>query len=741
MFRHTLGDNWMNICVLWMHAHIVLFESKGKSSLLSMLSMIELPSSDELTTRCPIMLKMNRSPTKSATITVIWKDLPPGKSEKDVAFSPVTVNNQNWTNLTSTIASAQAHIVKHSGKEVARDVVNVKISSPSCEDLTLIDLPGIVRAVGKGEKESLAGDIQSLMEEYLKNPRCVILAVHPCNVDFHNSQIMAEARKVDPETKRTIPVLTKPDLIDQGAEGSVKDLLLGLKTKAFEKGFHMIKGRSQMSLSRNETIEAGLEKEEAFFRNTCPWKEITNKMLLGTKNLRIKLSDLLMQLIHDTFPDIIAEMKEKKKNATEKLDSLGEIPITPEGKRQAFFKCKDTFVSSLRPLLCGGHLEDFSETFGQNNEAGSNTSGASRMSCSAKFHLHCKDYKNILQASKLSNVASGVVGDEVIVSAGNAAKRKEKIVLVREDFVFLENYFGKHRSFVFGEIREQGSVFDIEGEPHIATSQHTVCKLEPVPRADVRCDSTWILHLIEKYRPLTLPVFVHGELFESIVRDLIKNEWEDPSHALVDAVSATVRETVKAFVTSGDGFRRFPKLLQFLLRKIDSVINQLTDETRKRVAHFIDTERIPYSQNDNLFENVAKMRHKELLDETISAIGPTNNANDQMLKSSVLNIVRNVFERNQNKSVDEHMAQEMLHVLEAHGKVALGRFCDDIPMFCSQGILCSFESKLNEALSGVRDDEVEKLLTAPPGEIEERERLKRELKSLEAGLGFLEGYY
>ena len=38
---------------------------------------------------------------------------------------------------------------------------------------------------------------------------------------------MADAFKVDPTTKRTIPVITKPDLIDKGAENSVLDLLLG----------------------------------------------------------------------------------------------------------------------------------------------------------------------------------------------------------------------------------------------------------------------------------------------------------------------------------------------------------------------------------------------------------------------------------------------------------------------------------------------------------------------------------
>jgi ABC-type phosphate/phosphonate transport system ATPase subunit len=56
--------------------------SSGKSSLLSSLSAVELPSASELTTRCPIMLQMKRSETKRAIISVQWKDIPQGKLEK-----------------------------------------------------------------------------------------------------------------------------------------------------------------------------------------------------------------------------------------------------------------------------------------------------------------------------------------------------------------------------------------------------------------------------------------------------------------------------------------------------------------------------------------------------------------------------------------------------------------------------------------------------------------------------------
>ena len=218
--------------------------SSGKSSLLSNISLIELPSSNEITTRCPIRLKMKCSQKIKATVKVVWKDKPNGEN---IDFAPRIVEQENWSDVTTAISDAQSHIIEKSKKDVARDLVSVEIEAPHCENLTLIDLPGIVRSLGKDESESIREDIQSLMMEYLENKRCVILAVLPSNVDYHNSQILADSLKYDNETSRTIPVLTKPDLIDKGAEEAVKDLLLGDKTKKkYKFGFHMVKGRKLM---------------------------------------------------------------------------------------------------------------------------------------------------------------------------------------------------------------------------------------------------------------------------------------------------------------------------------------------------------------------------------------------------------------------------------------------------------------------------------------------------------------
>jgi len=72
--------------------------------------------------------------------------------------------------------------------------------------------------------------------EYAGNPNSIILAVTPANIDIANSEALKIAREVDPEGffpflflffyyplpgNRTIGVLTKVDLMDQGTDGSL----------------------------------------------------------------------------------------------------------------------------------------------------------------------------------------------------------------------------------------------------------------------------------------------------------------------------------------------------------------------------------------------------------------------------------------------------------------------------------------------------------------------------------------
>lgn len=151
--------------------------------------------------------------------------------------------------------------------------------------------------------------IKELINDYLVNERTIILAVHPANVDFHNSQIMEDARCVDPKTERTIPVITKPDLIDIGAESSTVDLLLGRKTATFEKGFHIVKCRGQIDITNGKTLAEALSDEAKFLNKKQPWANIKDRTLFGVSELVVKLSALFVELVQRAIPEEIATKK------------------------------------------------------------------------------------------------------------------------------------------------------------------------------------------------------------------------------------------------------------------------------------------------------------------------------------------------------------------------------------------------------------------------------------------------
>eukprot|EP00501_MAST-03F_sp_TOSAG23-6_P002241 GSMAST32.ASY1.ANO1.2341.1 assembled CDS len=85
-------------------------------------------------------------------------------------------------------------------------------------NLTLIDLPGLTKVATGDQPENIEQIIRSMMMKYIKDPNCIILAIHPANTDMANSDALAIAKQVDPKGNRTIGVLTKLDLMDEGTD-------------------------------------------------------------------------------------------------------------------------------------------------------------------------------------------------------------------------------------------------------------------------------------------------------------------------------------------------------------------------------------------------------------------------------------------------------------------------------------------------------------------------------------------
>lgn len=72
----------------------------------------------------------------------------------------------------------------------------VEIEAPDVPDLTIIDLPGLVRTTTLGQKTSIIKQVDALVQRYLEIEQTIVLAVVPATVDIATSDILERALQV-----------------------------------------------------------------------------------------------------------------------------------------------------------------------------------------------------------------------------------------------------------------------------------------------------------------------------------------------------------------------------------------------------------------------------------------------------------------------------------------------------------------------------------------------------------------
>jgi hypothetical protein len=97
-----------------------------------------------------------------------------------------------------------------------------------------------------------------------------MLTVIPANVDVATQEILELAADVDPNGDRTLGVLTKPDLVDRGAEPKIVDIIEG-RVRKTKLGWHVVRNPGQQHL--NDASESFLDRsalESEFFASVVP---------------------------------------------------------------------------------------------------------------------------------------------------------------------------------------------------------------------------------------------------------------------------------------------------------------------------------------------------------------------------------------------------------------------------------------------------------------------------------------
>lgn len=184
-----------------------------------------------------------------------------------------------------------------SNKGISNVPINLKIYSPNVLSLTLIDLPGVTKVAVGDQPVDIEEQIRNMVMGFIEKETCLILAVSPANVDIANSDALQLAKLVDPKGNRTIGVLTKLDLMDEGT--NAMDILQN-QVLPLKHGFVGVVNRSQKDIDGNKDVGSAIQKEQQWFANHPQYSEIKEKC--GTQYLQQKLKKTLIDHIAKYLP-------------------------------------------------------------------------------------------------------------------------------------------------------------------------------------------------------------------------------------------------------------------------------------------------------------------------------------------------------------------------------------------------------------------------------------------------------
>jgi GTP-binding protein EngB required for normal cell division len=96
------------------------------------------------------------------------------------------------------------------GETVSREPVYIRIESPTCVDMQIVDLPGFREFAMDQAKQDLGKQIEELVMEFMQNPKNVMLCVEQAG-DAATMSTLARCRHLDPKFERTVLIRNKLD--------------------------------------------------------------------------------------------------------------------------------------------------------------------------------------------------------------------------------------------------------------------------------------------------------------------------------------------------------------------------------------------------------------------------------------------------------------------------------------------------------------------------------------------------
>ncbi|XP_038565864.1 dynamin-3 isoform X4 [Micropterus salmoides] len=319
-------------------------QSAGKSSVLeNFVGRDFLPRGSGIVTRRPLILQLVNNKAEYAEFLHC-------KGKKFVDFEEVRLEIE-----------AETERITGSNKGISPIPINLRVYSPNVLNLTLIDLPGMTKVAVGDQPVDIEHQIRDMLLQFITKESCLILAVTPANTDLANSDALKIAKEVDPQGMRTIGVITKLDLMDEGTDA--KDILEN-KLLPLRRGYIGVVNRSQKDIDGKKDIRAALAAERKFFLSHPAYRHIAERM--GTPHLQKTLNQQLTNHIRDTLPGLRSKLQSQLLSLEKEVEEYKNFrPDDPTRKTKALLQMVQQFGVDFEKCIEGsGDQVDTNELSG-----------------------------------------------------------------------------------------------------------------------------------------------------------------------------------------------------------------------------------------------------------------------------------------------------------------------------------------------------------------------------------------
>ncbi|KAJ5524117.1 Vacuolar protein sorting-associated protein 1 [Penicillium frequentans] len=332
---------------------VVGSQSSGKSSVLeNIVGRDFLPRGSGIVTRRPLILQLINKAASTQSNGDGKLETTDSESNVDEYGEFLHLPGEKFFDFNKIreeiVRETETKVGKNAG--ISPVPINLRIYSPNVLTLTLVDLPGLTKVPVGDQPKDIERQIKDMVLKYISKPNAIILAVTSANQDLANSDGLKLAREVDPEGQRTIGVLSKVDLMDDGTD--VVDILAG-RIIPLRLGYVPVVNRGQRDIENKKLIAYALENEKNFFENHKAYRNKAS--YCGTPYLARKLNLILMMHIKQTLPDIKGRISSSLQKYTTELSQLGDSMLG--NSANIILNIITEFSNEYRTVLEGNNQE------------------------------------------------------------------------------------------------------------------------------------------------------------------------------------------------------------------------------------------------------------------------------------------------------------------------------------------------------------------------------------------------